>query len=78
MSMINNNTIDISVNVKDIGLNLDNESAKELILAIDAEQMDAQFTEDLVISLMTSLREDYTKEEYEMLIEQLASIGEVE
>ena len=51
--------------------NEDSEHLLQFILEIDAGMQDAEFTENLIKALVTSLKIDYTKDEMDILMESL-------
>lgn len=46
----------------------------QFILSIDLQQGDAGFTEELILSLCKSLANDYTKEEWDGLLNDISKI----
>lgn len=46
----------------------------QFILSIDLQQRDAGFTEELILSLCKSLANDYTKEEWDSLLNDISKI----
>lgn len=46
----------------------------QFILSIDLQQGDAGFTEELILSLCKSLANDYTKEEWDSLLNDISKI----
>ena len=46
----------------------------QFILSIDLQQGDAGFTEELILTLCKSLANDYTKEEWDSLLNDISKI----
>lgn len=66
-------SVNVQVNLdgEDISRELSHEQATKLILDLDMGVADCDFTENLIIKLMESMRKEFTEQEYNILLEKL-------
>ncbi len=70
-------TFPVNISINDLVDSLDMvpyDDKLQFILSIDLQQADAGFTEELILSLCKSLANDYTKEEWDSLLNDISKI----
>lgn len=62
--------VQVELDGYDLAHQLTHEQATKLILDLDLSMQDADFTENLLVQLMQSMRNEYSDEEYNNLMEK--------